>query len=78
MALKRFDIALAIPMAVYDAISLTRRKAFLKEVKALKALSVRINDGLANEEMTVKATYHTCYHDDPSNQIKCSDTMVEI
>ena len=41
-------------------------KAFpqlLPALKAAKAKASKINEGLANEEMTVKASYHICHHD---------------
>ena len=36
-------------------------------IRAAKKKASRINEGLTNEEMTVKATYHICFHDEPSN-----------
>ncbi|KKK70725.1 hypothetical protein LCGC14_2921090 [marine sediment metagenome] len=78
MALARFQLDLGIPQKVYNKIPEARRTAFLAEVKALKALSVRINEGKGNEEMTVKATFHICHHDEPGNTISCNDTLVEI
>ncbi len=33
-------------------------------IKAAKAKATKINEGKANEEMTVKATYHICRHDE--------------
>ena len=36
----------------------------LPAIKAAKAKASRINAGKVNEEMTVRATYHTCYHDE--------------
>ena len=63
MALVRFQLDLAIPEKVFNKIPLARKQAFRDEVRALKALSVRVNEGLENEEMTVKATWHKCHHD---------------
>ena len=64
MALIRFSLDLAIPENVFEAIPTARKLAFRDEVRALKALSVRINEGLPNEEMTVKASWHRCLHDE--------------
>jgi len=61
--LYRFNLDLAIPSDVFDSIPDARKLAFRNEVRALKALSVRINEGLPNEEMTVKASFHKCHHD---------------
>lgn len=66
---------LAIPKAVYDAIPLARKIAFRDEVRALKALSVKINEGLDNEEMTVKASWHWCLHDEGGS---CPPTEQDI
>ena len=62
--LYRFNIQLAIPEKVFDKIPDARKLAFRDEVRALKKLSVKINEGLPMEEMTVKASYHKCHHDD--------------
>ena len=64
MALRRFDIQLAIPTAIYDAIPLAKKIAARDAIRDLKALAVKINAGKPNEEMTVKATYHICRHDE--------------
>jgi len=64
MALIRFSLDLAIPEKVFDKIPLDRKIAFRNEVRALKSLAIRINEGLPNEEMTVKASWHKCYHDE--------------
>jgi len=61
--LYRFNLDLAIPSGVYDAISVTKKAAFRDTVRAMKALAVKINEGLPNEEMTVMARYHICHHD---------------
>jgi len=36
-----------------------------------RAKAVRINDGLVNEEVTIKATFHKCYHDQPRLNKSC-------
>ena len=66
MAYWRGQLDLAIPIKVWDAIPLTRKIAFRDEVRALKALAVKINEGKDNEEVTVRAVWHKCYHDEGS------------
>ena len=64
MALIRFTLDLAIPEATFNAIPAAKKQAFKDAVLALKALAVRINVGAANEEATVKTTWHRCLHDE--------------
>ncbi len=61
--LYRFMLDLAIPEAVYDAIPTAKKTAIRDRIRELKALAVKINAGADNEEATVKATWHRCYHD---------------
>lgn len=61
--LYRFNIQLAIPEAVYNKIPADKKLAFRDQIRAMKALAVKINAGLPSEEMTIKATWHKCYHD---------------
>jgi len=65
MSLVRIQIDLAIPSEVAQK---TAVRAKLLELYALiklaKTYSVKINEGLPNEEMTVVAQYHTCRHDE--------------
>ncbi len=75
--LYRFILDLAIPEAVFNSIPAARKIAFRNEVRALKALAVKINNGSAMEEMTVRATYHKCYHDQPELNKPC-EPEVEI
>ena len=63
MAMWRGQLDLAIPENVWNNIPSARKLAFRDEVRALKALAVRINEGKDNEEMTVKASWHWCHHD---------------
>jgi len=63
MSLIRFRLDLAIPSEVFNAIPVARKLAFRNEVRALKSLAVKINEGKPNEEMTVVARYHICHHD---------------
>ena len=62
--LYRFQIDLAIPSDVFDSIPDRRKSAFRDAVRAIKSYAVRINEGRDEEEMTVKAVYHKCYHDE--------------
>lgn len=59
----RFSLDLAIPQAVYDAIPIAKKLAIRDRIRELKAYAVRINEGLPNEEMTVRAVFHKCHHD---------------
>ena len=49
---------------------------FLLAIKAAKRKASKINSGLTNEEMTVKATYHICHHDEPGNNIPCVEVEI--
>lgn len=64
MAGRMIDIKLFIPEGVFTKIPLERKQAFANEVRALKALSIKLNEGRVDEEMTVKATMRLCYHDE--------------
>ena len=64
MALIRFRLDLAIPEAVYNSIPQATKDAFRDRIRAMKALAIKINEGLPNEEITIKATWHKCYHDE--------------
>ena len=64
MALIRFSLDLAIPEAVYNAIPTAKKLIARDAIRDLKALAVKINEGLPNEEMTVRAVMHKCYHDE--------------
>jgi hypothetical protein len=67
MAVIRFSLDLAIPKSVYDALPAATKTTARNQIRALKALAVKINAGQLNEEMTVKATYHICHHDEGNN-----------
>jgi len=59
----RFTLDLAIPEDVYKAIPASSKTAIRDRIRQLKALAVKINEGKSNEEMTVRAVWHKCYHD---------------
>ena len=62
--LYRFQLDLAIPELAYDAIPPAKKLAVRDAIRDLKALTVKINAGQPNEEMTVRAVWHKCYHDE--------------
>ncbi len=64
----RCNIQLAIPKAVYDALPAAKKTAARDAIRGLKALSVKINAGQPNEEMTVKASWHWCTHNEDNPQ----------
>ena len=62
--LYRFTLDLAIPENVYNAIPASAKTAIRDRIRDLKAYAVKINAGQPNEEMTVVAQWHKCYHDE--------------
>ena len=64
MTLIRFSLDLAIPEATYNAIPTAKKLAVRDVIRDLKALSVKINAGQSNEEITVRAVWHRCHHDE--------------
>ena len=60
----RGTLDLAIPLDVWNAIPSAQKTDFAQKVRALKALSRRINAGTDNEEMTVLAQWHICMHEE--------------
>ena len=74
----RFTLDCYIPSDVYATIPAAKKLAFRDAVRAIKAYARKINAGAANEEMTVKATYHICHHDEPGNTIPCNITEQDI
>jgi len=50
--------------------------ALLPTIKKAKAKASKINAGLANEEVTVKAAYHECFHDEPGNITPCVEIEI--
>ncbi len=68
MATIRFQLDLAIPATVFAAIPAAKVSAIKAAIKELKNLAVKINAGKPNEEMTVRAKFHKCYHDEASNK----------
>ena len=42
--------------------------AIRQAIRDLKVFASKINEGKDNEEMTVRAAYHICYHNENSNK----------
>lgn len=64
MAGIRFSLDLFIPEVVYNAIPIAKKVAIRDRIRELKAYAVKINEGQPNEELTVRAVFHKCYHDE--------------
>mgnify|MGYP001572131045 CR=1 FL=1 len=64
MAGIRFTLDLFVPEATYNAIPSATKIAIRDRIRQLKALAVKLNAGVANEEMTLRAVWHKCYHDE--------------
>lgn len=64
IAFIRFQLDCAIKEEVFATIPQAKKDAFKAAVRALKAYASKINEGLPNEEMTVKASWHRCLHDE--------------
>ena len=73
MAHLRVRIDLAFPMPLSGVVE-TRLHALRAEIKKAKKYTKKINEGLANEEVTVRAGYHICRHDEG----KSCDPEIEI
>ncbi len=63
LSLMRFDIQLAIPEDIYNAIPVAKKTAAKDAIRVLKVLAIKINEGSANEENTMRAVWHICHHD---------------
>ena len=74
MTLIRFNLDLAIPEDVYNAIPAAKKLEIRDRIREIKARAVKINAGLPEEEATVRAVWHRCHHDtrqscEPENEI---------
>ena len=67
MAGIRFSLDLFIPESVYDSISVATKVAIRDRIRELKAKAVKINEGLNNEEATIRSVWHRCHHDEENN-----------
>ncbi len=66
MSLRRLEISLAVPEDKNGKLPIaleSQWNSLLSEIRAFKQASVKINAGLANEEDTIKASWHVCHHD---------------
>lgn len=65
MALVRIQVDLGIPLEIAEKLAVKEKLLELYALlKLAKAYSVKINEGLPNEEMTVVAQWHKCRHDE--------------
>lgn len=75
MSYTRISIDLAFKNPMSNTV-----KNKLQELKTLakqgKTYAKKINEGQPNEENTVRATYHVCYHDEPGNNAPCTDIEI--
>ena len=62
MSYLRFNLDLAIKKPIPQALK-DKLPAIKAEILKLKSYAKKINAGKDNEEMTVKAKYHTCHND---------------
>lgn len=74
MSYLRVNVDLAFPMPLSNAVK-ARLQALREEIKKAKIYARRINEGLANEEDTVRGVYRICHHDE--NNTSC-EPEVEI
>jgi len=47
--------------------------AYVKETRRIKKYAAKINEGQPNEEMTVKAKWHICYHNEGMIHSPCGE-----
>ena len=59
MSLIRIQVDLAIPVKEFGDVP----KTIITQIRKLKGMAVKINEGKDNEEMTTKAVWHRCHHD---------------
>ncbi len=60
----RFSLDLFIPEIVYNSIPAVKKTVVRDRIRELKSYATKINEGKSNEEMTVRAVWHKCYHDE--------------
>ena len=63
MSYLRFQLDLAIKEPLPQALA-DRLPAIRDTIRRLKSFASKINEGQTNEEMTVRAVYHICRHDE--------------
>lgn len=63
MSYIRFQLDLAVKQPMPPALQ-SKLPEIKEAVRKLKSFASRINEGKENEEMTVRAVYHICHHDE--------------
>ena len=63
MSYLRLNIDLAVKEPIPETLA-AELPAIKQAIRRLKTYASKINQGTANEEITVKATYHICRHDE--------------
>ncbi len=63
MSGRRIQIDIFVKDPIPSAL-VTRWPAIVTEIRRLKSYASKINEGLPNEEMTVRAVMHICRHDE--------------
>ena len=63
MSYLRFNLDVAIKQPIPETLK-NKLPIIRSHVRDLKSYASKINEGTPNEEMTVKATYHVCRHDE--------------
>jgi hypothetical protein len=63
MSYLRFNLDLAIKEPVPETLA-AELPAIKQAIRRLKTYASKINQGTANEEITVKANHHICRHDE--------------
>ena len=63
MSYIRFTLDLAVKQPIPSALQ-AKLPAIRDAIRQLKAYAEKINAGAGNEEMSVKAAYHICHHDE--------------
>jgi len=73
MSYIRFNLDLAVKQPIPSGLK-SKLPEIRDAIRKLKSYASKINEGKVNEEMTVKAAYHICRHDE---NLPC-DPEVEI
>ncbi len=68
---KRIMANIYIPDTVWASIPSAKKQSWLTMFKELRSFASKINEGKPNEEMTISATIHDCYHDEAGNHPPC-------
>lgn len=63
MSYIRFTLDLAVKQPIPSALQ-TKLPVIRDAIRQLKTYAEKINAGASNEEMTVRAVYHICHHDE--------------